>query len=179
MLSHSSGASPSAGAAVLQTGNLGVRLHLSPHVVFYVVNCQRMHGFFPMNALKRRNCLTNTVKKEEKWPYMPSAYILAQAAVRTPGTVVFWLLHFQRQESPGELCPQVAFAVSMLGSQIKLWWTFLLLCVPVCWGSGFSSFKHWLCMREEYQEEYEVVDFRFRLYKAWNWLWGGNGSGVS
>lgn len=32
MLSCSSGASPSAGAAALQTGNLGVRLRISPHI---------------------------------------------------------------------------------------------------------------------------------------------------
>lgn len=56
--------------------------------------------------------------------------------------------------------------------------TALLLCVPVCWGLDIlplSTHYAW----EEHTEEHKAADFAFRLCKAWNWLWGGNGSGVS
>lgn len=49
--------------------------------------------FFPRNALKSRNCLINTKRKEEKCPYKPSAYVLAEVVVGTPG-MVFWFFHF-------------------------------------------------------------------------------------
>lgn len=52
------------------------------------------HDFFPRNALKSRNCLINTKKKEEQCPYKPSTYVLAEVVVGTPGMVVFWFFHF-------------------------------------------------------------------------------------
>lgn len=63
-------------------------------VVFYLAIKQSEDTFFPRNDVKSRNCLINTVKKGERCPYKPSAYILAEAAVGTPGTVEFWLLRF-------------------------------------------------------------------------------------
>lgn len=150
ILLHSPGYSPPAGAAMLQTGNLGVRLCPSPRA---------QH------------------EERRKMSLQAMALRFGRSGVWDPqhGDSLAPLLLESRD--PRCILPKSCLCWGYVSLTEKFVWllfaseTSPVLCSCVL-GSGFYLFRQWLHMRGECREDNEAADFGFRLCKAWNWLWG-------